>query len=158
MLLILLLAAACTADAQTSSQKAENNPEARIAVDVGIMVSDMDQSLAFYRGVLGLTVVADIRTSLIGKGRMVQLQHGASLIKLVQMDESIQSETQTGITTTLGFRYITLMVDDIEAIVATLDAAGAPIALPLTELGNGAKILMVEDPAGNIVEFVQEAG
>ena len=28
--------------------------------------------------------------------------------------------------------------------------------MALTELGNGAKIMMVEDPDGNIIEFVQE--
>ena len=130
---------------------------ARIAVDAGVVVVDMEQSLGFYRDLIGLPVVAEVTTSLIGKGRMVQLKHGASLIKLVEMEEAPSGRSATGIPTTFGYRYITLLVTDIDAIVTKIEQNEVPIALPVTELGNGAVIVMVEDPDGNIVEFVQEA-
>ena len=155
-LLLMISVSACTQDAPASQQEVTESSEARIAVDVGVIVSDMEESLSFYRDLLGLPVIADIRTSLIGAGRMIQLQHGASLIKLVQMDDSPDSQTESGITTTIGYRYITLMITDIDSIMGKIEAGEVPVTLPLTELGNGAKILMVEDPAGNIVEFVQE--
>ncbi|MBX2819051.1 MAG: VOC family protein [Rhodothermaceae bacterium] len=142
-----------SADIESSQSQ---NPEVRVALDVGIVVSDMDASLAFYRDLLGLPVIAEVRTSLIGAGTMVQLRHGASLIKLVQMDEPPGAKTETGITTTLGHRYVTLMVSDISYYGQKIKEAGSPVAMPLTELGNGAKIIMVEDPDGNIIEFVQE--
>ena len=60
----------------------------RIAIDVGILVTDIEQALSFYRDLIGLQVVGEVTTSLIGKGRLVQLKHGQSLIKLLQMDKT----------------------------------------------------------------------
>ncbi len=154
LILFAIVVSRCTPE--TSSTQ-EPTPTARIAVDAGVIVADMDAMLVFYRDLLGLPVVADITTSLIGKGRMVQLKHGASLIKLVQMEAVPEAATATGITTMFGYRYITLMIEDMASIVAKTEAAGTPVFLPLTTLGNGAQIYMVEDPEGNIVEFVQEA-
>ncbi len=157
LLVCTLVFTGCAQEASTSTTQ-EATPAPRIAVDAGVIVADMDAALAFYRDLLGLPVIADITTSLIGKGRMVQLQHGASLIKLVQMETAPAADTEAGITTTFGYRYITLMVEDMAPIVAQTEAASTPVFLPLTTLGNGAQIYMVEDPEGNIVEFVQEAG
>ena len=137
--------------------QAAPTPSARIAVDVGVVVADMERSLGFYRDLLGLPIVAEVTTSLIGKGRMVQLAHGTSLIKLVEMDEAPSGGTSKGIPAVFGYRYITLLVADIEPFMTKIEQAEIPITLPLTELGNGAMIVMVEDPDGNIVEFVQEA-
>ena len=36
------------------------------------------------------------------------------------------------------------------------DAFVTSWAMPITTLGHGAKIAMVEDPDGNVIEFVQE--
>ena len=152
--------AACNPEAPASDADAPPAAPAasvRIAIDVGVVVADMEQSLAFYRDLLGLPVVAEVTTSLIGKGRMVQLKHGASLIKLVQMEEPPSQQSPAGLTSAFGHRYITLMVTDLDAVMAKIEQGAVPIALPLTELGNGARIVMVEDPEGNIVEFVQEA-
>ena len=159
---MLCFLAACTTEAPApafagDAPQAAPTSTARIAVDAGVVVTDMEQSLGFYRDLLGLPVVAEVTTSLIGKGRMVQLKHGASLIKLVQMDEAPSQRTPTGIPTVFGYRDITLMVTDLDAIIAKIEQGDVPIALPVTELGNGARIVMVEDPDGNIVEFVQEA-
>ncbi len=46
-------------------------------------------------------------------------------------------------------------VDDIDAAVATCEAAGAPIPLPVLELAPGIRIAMIEDPEGNVVEFLE---
>lgn len=157
--MVVLVLSGCQIEASTSEPETNPSeaPSPRIAVDVGVIVEDMERSLVFYRDLLGLPVVAEVNTSLIGKGLMVQLKHGASLIKLVQMEEAPSAETETGIATTFGYRYITLMVEDMDAVLAKLEPGDVPVALPVTTLGNGAKIYMVEDPDGNIVEFVQEA-
>ena len=132
-------------------------PSTRIAIDVGILVADLESSLGFYRDLIGLTAIAELPTSLIGKGRMVQLRHGESLIKLVELNEPPSSHSPAGISAAFGYRYITLLVTDLEAIFAKLVAANVAIALPITQLPNGAEIAMVADPDGNIVEFVREA-
>lgn len=49
----------------------------RIAVDVGVVVSDMEESLAFYRDLIGLPFITEINSELNGVGRMAQLKHGS---------------------------------------------------------------------------------
>ncbi|MEL6383067.1 MAG: VOC family protein [Cyanobacteria bacterium J06626_18] len=73
------------------------------------------------------------------------------------MDEAPSEQSPKGIATALGYRYIALLIADVAAIVTELERNGVSIAVPMTQLGNGAAIVMVEDPDGNIVEFVQEA-
>ena len=128
----------------------------RIAVDVGIVVATMERALGFYRDLLNLPVVADVATSLIGKGRMVQLKHGESLIKLVELDQGPSAPQATGIAMALGYRYITLLVPDLDAVMTRMTQTAITIVLPVTQLSSGSTIAMVADPDGNIVEFVQE--
>ena len=47
-------------------------------------------------------------------------------------------------------------VDDIDAAIAPCEAAGAPIPLPVTQLMPGIRIAMIEDPEGNVVEFLEQ--
>ena len=129
----------------------------RIAIDIGIVVTDMERSLSFYRDLLGLPVIAEITTALIGKGRMVQLKHSESLIKLVQLDTSPTEQSSKGISQALGYRYITLLISDIDTTMTRLTQANVTVTISITQLDNDAKIAMVEDPDGNIVEFVQES-
>jgi len=138
-------------------KKELGSPSIRIAVDVGVVVSEMEKSLAFYRDLIGLPFVTELNTKLIGVGRMVQLKHGESIIKLVEMEKKPSIESPGGISSAFGYRYITLMIPDMDTIVAKTAKGNVPIKIPVTELGNGAKIFMVEDPDGNVVEFVQEA-
>ena len=48
-----------------------------------------------------------------------------------------------------------IVVRDIDAAVATCAAAGAPIPLPVLQLAPGIRIAMIEDPEGNVVEFLE---
>ena len=130
----------------------------RIAIDVGIIVTNMERSLRFYHDLIGLTIVAEITTTLIGKGRMVQLKHGKSLIKLVELENVPSRQGSPDIGMGLGYRYITLLVFSINKIMTKLGQETVAIVVPVTQLNNGATIAMVTDPDGNIVEFVQEIG
>jgi predicted enzyme related to lactoylglutathione lyase len=47
-------------------------------------------------------------------------------------------------------------VDDIDAAVAQCEAAGAPIPLAPLQLMPGVRIAMIEDPEGNVVEFLEQ--
>ncbi|MEO1623261.1 MAG: VOC family protein [Cyanobacteria bacterium J06632_3] len=128
----------------------------RIAVDIGIVVADLVRSQAFYQDLLGLEVVADVRTSLIGAGRMVQLQHGASRLKLIELDASPPPQTSGEIAAANGYRYVTLLVADLAAVMAVMAAHRVTVVVPMTRLESGSDIAMVTDPDGNVVEFVQE--
>ncbi len=59
-----------------------------------------------------------------------------------------------GINGATGYRYFTITVSDINGAVAACEAAGATIAVPVTELRPGITIAMVEDPDGNWVELL----
>ncbi|MEO0755362.1 MAG: VOC family protein [Cyanobacteria bacterium J06648_16] len=131
-------------------------PPMRMAIDVGIVVTDLERALSFYRDRVGLVVVAELSTSLIGKGRMVQLQHGTSRIKLIELAAAPLVAVPSDIAAALGYRYITLLIADVVGMIAKLTASGVTVVIPVTQLDNGAMIAMVKDPDGNVVEFVQE--
>ncbi len=134
------------------------NPiQTRSAVDIGVLVENLERSLAFYRDTLGLPVVGENRTAVIGQGQMMQLRHGASRIKLVQLDETPTQRSPARVASALGYRYITLIVEDIAAVMAQIEQGETAIVEPIRQIGSGALIAMVKDPDGNIVEFVQEA-
>ena len=52
-----------------------------------------------------------------------------------------------------GVRWITLDVDDIDAVMAR--CAGRPVQLPVTELRPGLRVSIIEDPDGNAIELVE---
>lgn len=131
--------------------------EPRTAVDVGVLVKDLERSLAFYRDLLDLPVINEVQLSLLGQGRMVQLRYGHSLIKLIELERLPHKQISADITEALGYRYITLLVPDIRSVVTRLEQAGVAITLPITNLANSAQIAMVTDPDGNVLEFVQES-
>ena len=166
---LFVLLAACTTQWPATSSTEETPPVTSAApkqtLDVGIVVVDMTRSLNFYRDLIGLPVVAEFRigqvgepvVSRIGDGKMVWLRYRESLIKLVEMDVEPSGRTPTGLSKAFGFRFITLPVPGIEALMAKTEQAKAPLVVPLIELADGVKISMVEDPDGNVVEFVEPA-
>jgi catechol 2,3-dioxygenase-like lactoylglutathione lyase family enzyme len=55
-----------------------------------------------------------------------------------------------------GWNRVHLIVDDLEAEVARLRAAGAPFRNEMIE-GPGGKQILLQDPSGNVVELFQPA-
>ena len=124
------------------------------SIDLGIVVTNVDACLAFYRDTLGLTLAGE--TPLPGGGVMHRLMCGTSLIKLVVPAKAPPVVAPPGgIQGATGYRYWTISVSNIEDLVAECGAAGHKIAVPVTELRPGVTIAIVEDPDGNWVEFVQ---
>lgn len=124
---------------------------AKNAVDIGIIVSDIEASLAFYRDRLGLEKVQEAP---LWFGTMHRLAFGDSFIKLVDPKQPPPAGTP-GLHSVLGFRYITFQVANIDALCDELAAAGVTFAIEKNEFMPGVTIAMVNDPDGNIVEFVQ---
>ena len=124
---------------------------AREALDLGIFVSDINSSLKFYQETLGLVKVGETKLPL---GMMHRLSYGNSFFKLID-PKTVPPKGPTGLDKQLGFRYVTFPVTNIAEICETLKEKGVAFAIPETELMPGVRIAMVEDPDGNIVEFVQ---
>lgn len=128
------------------------------AIDLGIVITDSEASLGFYRDLLGMNHEADIPMPVGGGGTMHRLRCGETLVKLVKMDKVPEARPPAGgITGATGYRYFTIHVANLEEIMAACEAAGAEIVIPVREARPGVTIGMVADPDGNIVEFVRYA-
>jgi catechol 2,3-dioxygenase-like lactoylglutathione lyase family enzyme len=122
------------------------------SIDLGIVTNDPAASIAFYRDVLGFE---DLGEFPMPGGSMQRLQCGTSTIKIVSMKRPPGGAAPPGgIGGGTGYRYWTMSVSNLPEIVAACEAAGAKIAIPITELRPGVTIAMVEDPDGNWVEFL----
>ena len=128
---------------------------AKLAVDLGIVIRDSERSLSFYCGLLGLEHVADVPMPIGGGGTMHRVQCGDSLLKLVSYDTTPPPAAGAGINGALGYRYLTMIVSNLEEIMQQCRDAGVPVAVPVTEVRPGVTIGIVEDPDGNWVEFVE---
>lgn len=124
---------------------------AKDALDVGILVGDINKSLEFYQHTLGLEFVGE---TTVWYGKIYRLRFGNSDLKLVAPNE-LPSKGAMGLENQLGFRYITLVVENLSEICEQLRKAGVKFALDETETRPGIRVAMVEDPDGNIVEFLQ---
>ncbi|MEM9132460.1 MAG: VOC family protein [Actinomycetota bacterium] len=128
---------------------------AKPSIDLGIVITDSERSLAFYRDLLGFEHVADIPMPIAGGGTMHRLNCGESLIKLVKLSDEPTEHGRGGIAGRTGMRYFTMIVTNLRPIMAACEAAGVTVAVPVTEIRPGVTIGMVEDPDGNWVEFVE---
>ena len=125
------------------------------AIDLGIVITDSERSLAFYRDLLGLEHVADTPMPIAGGGTMHRLNCGDSLIKLVKLNTGPTGDGSGGIPAATGMRYFTMFVSNLEEMVAACEAEGVSVPIPITEVRPGVTIAMVHDPDNNLVEFVQ---
>ncbi|MCU1373912.1 MAG: hypothetical protein JWO68_1198 [Actinomycetia bacterium] len=121
------------------------------AIDVGVVVHDIDAALGFYRDLLGISVEGT--NPVPGGGTMHRLRVGESLLKLVHPEGSLADGPKGNTFGHSGIRYLTITVDDVDGLVAACEAAGHPAVLGPLDVGSF-RIAMVEDPEGNRVEFI----
>jgi catechol 2,3-dioxygenase-like lactoylglutathione lyase family enzyme len=126
----------------------------RDSIDLGIVIADSERSLAFYRDLLGFEHEGDIPMPIGDGGTMHRLWCGTTLVKLVKLDSVPPTAAPGGIAGATGYRYFTMQVDNLEEITEECRDAGVPIVVEPTEVRPGVRIVMVEDPDGNWVEFV----
>ncbi|BBX04969.1 hypothetical protein BST36_23045 [Mycolicibacterium moriokaense] len=122
------------------------------SLDIGIVTNDAEPMLRFYRDQLGLSCVGE--TSIAG-GMSYRLQCGTSTVKLLALRKPLPARSPAGgIYASTGCRYWTISVSDVDEVVSACEAAGIPIVVPITEYEPGRRMVIVEDPDGNWVEFV----
>jgi catechol 2,3-dioxygenase-like lactoylglutathione lyase family enzyme len=130
---------------------------AKSAIDLGIVITDSERSLAFYRDLLGFEHVADTPMPLGGGGTMHRLNCGDTLVKLVKFDKNPGPGAGGGIAGATGLRYFTMIVSNLAEIMSQCEEAGVKVAVSMREARPGVTIGIVEDPDGNWVEFVEQA-
>jgi catechol 2,3-dioxygenase-like lactoylglutathione lyase family enzyme len=124
------------------------------SIDLGIVVRDIDAALGFYRDTLGFTAAGD--SPMPGGAHMHRLMCGTSTIKLIAIDPVPEARAPTGgIAGATGYRYWTISVGDVTVAEATCRDGGYKVVVSSRELIPGVSICIVEDPDGNLVEFLQ---
>lgn len=120
---------------------------------VAIVVRDVEASLAYFSGRLGLTVLRDEVTPASGGARLVFLDAGNVAIQLVSptgpdgpMAEHLAAHGD-------GLHHVCLAVDDIEASVAAL-APGADVVIAVGGRGRRTAFLPGK-PGGLITELAE---
>lgn len=133
----------------------------------GIVVSDLDRCLAFYRDLLGLEVVRDIDergdyidriTGLEGvRVRTVKLAAaGGGMVELLKFESHPAPPHPGRSAADPGCSHVAFTVDDLDAHYRRLRAAGVWFhAPPQLAPDGGAKVTYCRDPEGTIIELVQ---
>jgi catechol 2,3-dioxygenase-like lactoylglutathione lyase family enzyme len=125
------------------------------SIDLGIVVSDGEKALKFYRDTLGFDHVATTPMP-GGGGTMERLLCGTSLIKVVVPEKPLENRpARGGIQGAYGYRYWTISISNIDDVLAKCEAGGYRIVVPRRNIRPGVDIAIVEDPDGNWVEFLQ---
>lgn len=157
-----------------AAQKDKKSEFASTIIDLGTMVSDINKSVKFYteaigfKEVEGFEVPADFAkdTGLTGgngfKVRVLVLGEGANAtkLKLIEMNATKPKKNDNeNIHTELGFRYLTIYIEDTTVAMKRLDKAGVkPIAKTPSKVPESiAKdiwLTIIRDPDGNLVELV----
>lgn len=128
----------------------------KAAIDLGIITTNGDAMLAFYRDVLGFRQESDISMEAAGIKVMHRLWFGDSLIKLVvPMREPKAPPVLGGIPGSTGYRYWTMTISNLDEVLVEIAAAGGKIVRPKMEVRPGVNIAIAEDPDGNWVEFIE---
>ena len=126
------------------------------AIDLGVVVSDLEAAIGFYRDLLGFADQGEM--PMPGGGVMRRLRCGESDIKLVKPGKDPEARAPGGgIQGATGYRYWTMSVSNLDEIAGACEAAGIRIPVPVTEIRPGVRILIVEDPDRNWVEFAEYA-
>ena len=114
-----------------------------------LLVDNLEKSLLFYQGVLGLEVDSQ-RPDLGFPG--VWLQVGEQQIHLMELPnpDPLRGRPAHG----GRDRHVALVVESIGEIIAPLDSAG----ISFTQSRSGRSALFCRDPDGNALEFVEQRG
>ena len=142
----------------------------RAAIDFGIVCSDVDKSVAFYKDVVGMQEIDgfDVPASLAADAGLVdnhdlhvhvlvtQESSNATRLKLMQIKEAPGKKVDHAfIHSSLGMSYSTIWVSDIDASLTRAAASNVkPIAKGPVALPNDMFLAVIRDPDGNLVELV----
>ena len=146
----------------------------KTTIDIGMVVTDLDTSVAFYTdgigfqeldgfqvdstlaGSAGLTdnKPLDVRVLVLGNDKT------ATKLKLMQIARTLpRSGDNDFIHSHTGFRYLTIIIEDTSAALSRLKKLGvvplakSPVTLP-QDLVPGMSLTCVKDPDGNLVELI----
>ena len=155
---VLALWAAGTSPAQDGADSPDGllSLLSKPAIDLVLVVGDLDRSIEFYRDGIGMRLV-DERKELSGGLSLQRLQHGQTVFYLLAPADppkdgpriaEAENDAKAQIIAANGLRLIYLLVDDKEAILERLKTVGVKAEGGASAAGSYA---LFADPDGNPV-------
>ncbi len=132
-------------------------------VDLCIVCSNFEESLHFYRDLLGLEVACDLEIpteTAVGAGlapsafRQVRLKAGNTLIKLMGIKNPPPPRSHDF---QAGVRWLTFILHDVPAAVADLKAKGVDFVGEPVGAPDAKYVTCAKGPDGMLIELVQPA-
>ena len=133
---------------------------------MGIVVSDMEKSLKFYRDLLGLKVKSLVdeegefldnmlaHENVKNKVAKLYAKNGNALVELI--DSKSYGNKKDRDFFTIGASHFALTVDDLDETYDYLIKNGVKFTAPPQQSSDGfAKVTFCEDPDGTLIELVE---
>ncbi|MCS6285901.1 MAG: VOC family protein [Nitrospira sp.] len=112
-------------------------------------VSDMEQTIAFYTGVLGLEVI-ERKTSPRGSHlAFLKVPNSEELIELTSFPPSGPVRVQEDLV------HLAFQVESLDDTIAALTAQGVKITDGPTETSSGSRFLFIDAPDGYEIELIE---
>jgi predicted enzyme related to lactoylglutathione lyase len=121
-------------------------PETFSRLEVGLTVSDLEKSRAFYREFVGLEELKPVESALLGTTKY-PFRHGTMTVNVWSFGKGLPANTYTA-----GIQYV---ISDVEAVDARAKAQGVAITTPLGNFGTGLRTIWLGDPDGITNYFAQ---
>jgi glyoxylase I family protein len=123
---------------------------------VGMTSGDLDRTIAFYCGLLGLSLALRKKSD---RGEMAFLDTGNGMLEIACPVAEVARSRDVP-PHEAGLRHLTFAVDSVDAVFATLEAAGIevierPRPAFFTEVIQ--RVAFVRDPDGILVELIERA-
>ena len=138
-------------------------------IGIGVVVSDLDRSVAFYTDVIGMVPTGEFRIgedfskrSGLANGRPTQVKvlrlgegREATQWKLMTFGPAAEKQSLTHIYERTGMRYITILVKDLTPILHRIKRHGVKLLgdTPVP-LGADDHFILIQDPDDTFIELI----
>ena len=116
------------------------------SIELGMTVSDLDRSRAFYRDFVGLDELPPVQDPRLGVTRY-SYRHGTTTVTLWSFGKGLAANTRSA-----GIQYV---VSDVEAVDVKAKAQSVKIDTPLGNFSAGLRTIWLSDPHGITNYFAQ---
>jgi catechol 2,3-dioxygenase-like lactoylglutathione lyase family enzyme len=118
-------------------------------MEVGITVSDLDKSRAFYREFVGLDELPPVKDAILGVTKY-PYRHGQTTVNLWTFGKGLPADTGSA-----GIQYV---VNDVDTVDARAKARNVTVETPLSNTFQTLRTVWLNDPDGVTNYFAQILG